>query len=128
MRVEHGSGSEIVGLLPEVVATIQPRRRTPYNDLAVPIKVMDYLSYGRPLVVTDCAEQAAIVRDADCGIVVDDSVDGMAAGLEQLLGADHATRERWSANARGAAERHAWAHLAAKIVELLTGRPHAAAP
>jgi glycosyltransferase involved in cell wall biosynthesis len=121
MRVEQGSGPEILGLLGDVVATVQPRRCTPYNDLAVPIKVMEYLSYGRPMVVTDCAEQAAIVRDADCGIIVDDSVHGLAAGLEQLLAAGDATRERWSANARLAADRHSWRGRAATIAQLLLG-------
>ena len=121
MRIERGSGPEILALLPEVLATVQPRRRTPYNDLAVPIKVMEYLSYGRPVVATDCAEQAAIVRDADCGIVVDDTVEGLAAGLERLLTAGQAARERWAANARRAAERHSWAARAARIAGLLAG-------
>ena len=128
MRVEHGSGPDIIALLPDVVATVQPRRRTPYNDLAVPIKVMEYLSYGRPLVVTDCTEQATIVRDADCGIVVEDSVDGLAAGLEEVLDADHATRERWSANGRLAAERHSWTERATRIVGVLAGRADPAGP
>jgi len=123
MRVERGSGPEITALLPEVVASVQPRRRTPYNDLAVPIKVMEYLSYGRPLIVTDCTEQAAIVRDADCGIVVDDSVESLAAGLTEMLTAADTTRDRWSANARMAAERHSWASRAATIAGLLGSAP-----
>jgi glycosyltransferase involved in cell wall biosynthesis len=127
MRVERAAGPEIVGLLPEVLATVQPRRRTPYNDLAVPIKVMEYLSYGRPLVVTACTEQAAIVRDADAGIVVDDTVEAMAAGLERVLAAGDVVRERWSANARRAAERSSWRRLAARIADLLLGPAHAEA-
>jgi glycosyltransferase involved in cell wall biosynthesis len=122
MRVEHASGRDILDLLADVIATVQPRRRTPYNDLALPIKVMEYLSYGRPLVVTDCAEQAAIVRYADCGIVVDDTVDGLAAGLKQLLAVDQATRNRWSVNAHLAAERNSWQRRAARIAELLAPR------
>jgi glycosyltransferase involved in cell wall biosynthesis len=119
MRVEHSSGRDILALLPDVIATVQPRRRTPYNDLAVPIKVMEYLSYGRPLVVTDCTEQAAIVRAAECGIVVNDSIDGLAAGLERLLAVDQATRDRWSVNAHQAAERNSWRRRAARIADLL---------
>ena len=67
LRVEHGDQATIRALLPEVRATIQPRRCSPYNEIAVPIKVMEYLAYDRPLVVTDCLEQAAIVRDAGGG-------------------------------------------------------------
>ncbi len=119
MRVVHASGAGIHALLPEVIATIQPRLRSPYNDLAVPIKVMEYLSYGRPLVVTDCLEQARVVREADAGIVVQDTVDEMAAGLERLLRADAAELDRWSMNAVAAAERSSWTQRATQVVALL---------
>ncbi|MDQ3689783.1 MAG: glycosyltransferase family 4 protein [Chloroflexota bacterium] len=119
MHVVRGSGTEIHALLPEVLATIQPRLRSPYNDLAVPIKVMDYLSYGRPLVVTDCTEQARIVRGADAGIVVKDTVDDMTAGLERLLRAEAAELDRWSTNAIAAAERSSWTERATQVVGVL---------
>ncbi len=122
MRVVHASGAEIHALLPEVIATIQPRLRSPYNDLAVPIKVMEYLSYGRPLVVTDCIEQARIVREADAGIVVGDTIDDMSAGLERLLHADSAELDRWSARAVAAAKRSSWTARAQEIVALLDER------
>ena len=119
LRVERGAATEIHELLPDVMATVQPRRRSPYNDLAVPIKVMEYLSYGRPLLVTDCIEQARIVRDADAGIVVEDRVDALADGLRRLVTATAADLDRWSANAHAAAERASWARRARAIAELL---------
>ncbi|MEO6578796.1 MAG: glycosyltransferase, partial [Candidatus Limnocylindria bacterium] len=119
MRVERGSAREIQALLPETLATIQPRLCSPYNDLAVPIKVMEYLSYGRPLVVTSCTEQARIVSDAEAGIVVDDTIDDLARGLERLVSASEAEVNRWSDNATAAAERSSWANLAGRVVGLL---------
>ncbi len=121
MRIERGSGTAIHALLPDVIATIQPRLRSPYNDLAVPIKVMEYLSYGRPLVVTDCSEQARIVAEADAGIVVRDTVESMAEGLERLLAADEAQLERWSANAAAAATTASWGRRAERILDILGG-------
>ena len=121
LRVERASGSDIHRLLPGVLATVQPRLRTPYNDLAVPIKVMEYLSYGRPLVVTDATEQARIVREADAGLVTTDDVDGFADGLRRLLSADSDELDRWSSNAAEAARRASWASRAAHIAGLLTG-------
>jgi Glycosyl transferases group 1 len=120
LRIERASGDGVAALLPDVVATVIPRPRNPYNDLALPIKLFDYLAYGRPLLVTDCVEQAAIVREADCGVVTGDSPDDLATGIGGLLTADEATRTRWSANARRAAERHSWGSRAARIVDLLT--------
>ena len=121
LRIERGAAGEIHALLPEVLATVQPRRRSPYNDLTVPIKVMEYLSYGRPLLVTDCEEQARIVRDADAGIVVPDRVDALADGMRRLVTAPPGDLDRWSANAIAAAERVSWGSRARDILALLSG-------
>ena len=67
LEVVRGGDQEILGLLPRVLATVTPRLRTPYNDLAVPIKVLEYLGYGRPMIVTDATETAAIVEAAGSG-------------------------------------------------------------
>jgi glycosyltransferase involved in cell wall biosynthesis len=121
LRVERGGTEEIRALLPGVLATIQPRHRSPYNDIAVPIKVMEYLAYGRPLIVTDCTEQARIVRDADAGIVVADTVDAMADGLARIATASAAELDRWSANATDAARASSWEHRARQIVDVIMG-------
>ena len=119
MRVEHGGVDEIRDLLPGVLATVQPRRRSPYNDLAVPIKVMEYLAYGRPLLVTDCTEQARIVREADAGIVVADTVESMTDGLRRLAAAPDAELDRWAARATDAALASSWEHRARQIVDII---------
>lgn len=119
LRVERAEGAEIERLLPEVRATITPRRRTPYNDLAVPIKVLEYLGYARPLIVTDTEETTAIVRRADAGVVVLDTVDGLRGGIDQVWEADAAQLNAWAANARTAAEANSWGVRAERILELL---------
>jgi glycosyltransferase involved in cell wall biosynthesis len=119
LRVERGGAEEIRDLLPGVLATVQPRRRSPYNDIAVPIKVMEYLAYGRPLLVTDCLEQAAIVRNADAGIVVDDEVGAIADGLRRLATAAPEELDRWSANASAAARAASWEDRGRQIMSLL---------
>ncbi len=119
IRVEHTSGAGIRELLPDVIATVQPRLRSPYNDLAVPIKVMEYLSYGRPLIVTDCTEQARIVREADAGIVVADEVPALARGITRVVEADAGLLDRWSANANDAAVRSSWRVRARTVLGLL---------
>src|SRR5688572_1020100 len=84
MHVRRAEGDAIHALLPDVLATVIPRPRGPYNDLSLPIKLFDYLSYGRPMLVTDCTEQARIVREADAGLVVGDDVDALAGGIAGL--------------------------------------------
>jgi hypothetical protein len=119
LRVVRAEGAEIDALLPEVLACITPRHRSPYNDLAVPIKVMEYLGYGRPLIVTDTAETAAIVRRAGCGVIVPDTPAGLADGIEAVATASPEQLGRWGEAARRAAEANTWDSRAGRILELL---------
>ncbi len=118
-QVVHTEGAGIDALLSGVLASITPRRRTPYNDLAVPIKVMEYLGFARPLIVTDATEQARIVADAGCGVVVPDTAEGIADGIAQVVSADAATLAGWGRAARAAAEANSWESRGRQVIELL---------
>jgi glycosyltransferase involved in cell wall biosynthesis len=119
LRLVRAEGREIDALLPAVLASVTPRRKTPYNDLAVPIKVFEYLGYARPLIVTDTTETAAIVRAAGCGIVVRDTPDGLAEGITAVAQASPEQLVEWSEAARRAAEANSWDARAAEILSVL---------
>lgn len=115
----RGSGSDIHRLLPEVLATVQPRLRSPYNDLGVPVKVMEYLSYGRPLLVTDCIETAKIVRETGAGVVVRDTAQDLAGGIRELATATTESLDAYAEAALRAAEERSWHARARHVVEVL---------
>jgi glycosyltransferase involved in cell wall biosynthesis len=119
LEVVRGGDDEIAHLLPRVRATVTPRTRSPYNDLAVPIKVMEYLGYGRPLLVTDATETAAIVTEAACGVVVPATVQGLADGLVAVAEAPAGQLLEWGEAARRAAEARSWGRTAERILDLL---------
>jgi hypothetical protein len=118
LEVRRAEGEEIHALLPSVLATVIPRPRTAYNDLALPIKLFDYLSYGRPLLVTDCLEQAIVVREAGAGLVTADAVADMATSIAQIASAPPERLDHWSAGARAAARAASWKRRAVDIVRL----------
>jgi glycosyltransferase involved in cell wall biosynthesis len=120
LHVEQGSGARIHELLPRTIATVIPRRRTAYNDLAVPVKLMEYLTYGRPLLVTDCLEQARIVEETGSGLVVPDSAEGIASGIEQLFDASAARLDELSEAARRAAVANSWHARAQEVLSMLS--------
>jgi glycosyltransferase involved in cell wall biosynthesis len=123
VEMVHGGDDEIVGLLPRVLATITPRTRTPYNDLAVPIKVLEYMGYGRPLVVTDATETAAMVEAAGCGVIAPATAQELADGIVAVAEAPAEQLARWGKAARRAAEEHSWDHRVQQILELLMVTP-----
>jgi hypothetical protein len=122
LRVERASSSEIPGLLPGVLATVIARAPGEYNDLALPIKLLEYLAYGRPLLVTDRHETAALVRAAGCGLVVGDGPEAMAGGIAELTSASQEQMDAWSAAAHDAARRHSWRLRASQILSELVPR------
>lgn len=116
LRIERANSLEIPTLLPGVLATVIARSPGEYNDLALPIKLMEYLAYGRPLLVTDRRETGALVRAAGCGVVVDDGVEAMAAGIAELASAPPRRLDAWSTAAHDAARQHAWGRCADQIL------------
>ena len=121
MRIERAEGEAIARLLPEVVATVIPRPRNAYNDLALPIKLFDYLAYGRPLLVTDCTETARVVNQSGAGVVMGDDPDEMASAVRRVVEAPAEQRRAWSSAAHDAARAASWEHRARQIVDVIMG-------
>lgn len=75
--------------LPEIAAAstlmVAPLRINPYNSLAMPVKLFDYMSFGRPTVATGCHDMAQFVTEHQIGIVVEDTVQSLANGIIRLL-------------------------------------------
>ncbi len=58
--------------------------RTFYRDFAVPIKIFEYISYLKPILVTDCTETARIIAENHVGWVAKDDVQSIQKKLEEL--------------------------------------------
>jgi glycosyltransferase involved in cell wall biosynthesis len=46
-----------------------PHLRSPHTEATVPHKLFQYMAYGRPVLVSDCAPLARIVKETDAGAV-----------------------------------------------------------
>lgn len=122
MQIRRAEGAAIHELLPRVLASVIPRPRGAYNDLALPIKLFDGLAYGRPLIVTDCVEQARVVAGADAGIVTADDPAAMADAIVRLAEASTGTLDAWSRKAHAAAREASWSHRARAVLDAVIAR------
>lgn len=85
LTVESRSFNEIPEAMAQATIAVIPRRQNRYHDLAMPVKLFDYLSYGKPVVTTDCREMASFVQQNELGVVVQDTPELMAEGIVKLL-------------------------------------------
>lgn len=84
--------------------TVEMMRRAsvyvlPSVDEPYPMSVLEAMSVGLPVVVTDTCGLAATVREAQAGHVVDDSLDALVDAIDRLLGDPAGAREE-GANGR----------------------------
>lgn len=119
LRIERATSPEIARLLPDVLATMVTFAPGPYNDLAVPIRLMEYLAYGRPIIATPRTETARIVAESGAGLVVDDGEEGLADGIRRLWDASDDERSTWSLAAESAARANSWDQRARDLLAML---------
>jgi colanic acid biosynthesis glycosyl transferase WcaI len=98
-RVPH---ERIPELYADADAAVVLLRDKPLFEGALPTKMFEAMSAGRPLVLSAAGEAATLVREADCGVVVPPERPGdLAAALSDLA------RDRERAGSMGAAGRQA---------------------
>jgi glycosyltransferase involved in cell wall biosynthesis len=98
-RVPH---ERIPELYAEADAAVVLLRDKPLFEGALPTKMFEAMSAGRPLVLSAAGEAATLVQDADCGLVVPPERPGeLATALRDLAG------DRARAGRLGAAGRQA---------------------
>jgi len=84
---------------------VVPHPASAYMDVAVPVKLLDSMAAGRPVVVTPRTETRRIVDAAGAGVVArGDEPEALADAIAPLLG-DPSLAARLGAGARAAAER-----------------------
>jgi glycosyltransferase involved in cell wall biosynthesis len=120
--IDHrvGTRDDLASLLADVRACVIPRPINRYTDLARPVKLADYLSFGKPVVATAATETAAFLEPAGAGLLVGDEPAAIATGLLAVLrDPDLAARLATAARALAVAPGSTWDDRAALIVESL---------
>ena len=135
-RWQAESGVRLLGVVPahEVPAALArvaagwiPFRRTPNNARSIPLKLLEYMAAGLPVVASDFGYMAGIVREAACGLLVqDDDPEAHARALAHLLTQPHEARAMGERGRRAVRARYSWEAESERLLRLyaeLTGRP-----
>lgn len=78
----------------------------PSVEEPMPMAVLEALSLGRPAVVTSSCGLAPLIAQTGCGAVVDETYEGLVAGVQALLADPARLQEQGALALQAARERH----------------------
>jgi glycosyltransferase involved in cell wall biosynthesis len=85
IRVHHIAGSALQDLYSKCHIGLIPLLKDAYNDLALPVKLFEYLSFGLAVLATNCEEMRKFIELCGCGLVCEDDAQSMAEALRLLV-------------------------------------------
>jgi glycosyltransferase involved in cell wall biosynthesis len=86
---------------------LSPLAPHPALDAVIPSKTYDAMAVGRPVITSARGEAAALVRDNDCGMVVEPNNPAALAEAIRVLARDRELAERYGRAGRATAAAHA---------------------
>ena len=117
--VERRAFHELPTVMHAATVAVVPLRINEYNDLAVPVKLFDYMAFGLPLVVTACRDTAALVQEMQSGLVVADQTTALADGILRLLEAPALAQQLGNNGYQAIQNAHSWSHRAAALLQMV---------
>jgi len=86
---------------------------------AVSIKLFEYMACGKPVVASNFPEIAKVVKEADCGILVDPTdVDEIVDAILYLLEHPEEAKRMGKNGRRAVEEKYSWDKMEEKLLEL----------
>ncbi len=95
-----------------------PLRKTPYNDLAVSVKLFEYASYCKPILATNLDVMGKIVGEAEIGWVSPDVVPAYQERLRHIVNNRQELLEK-KARVKAFARRNTWRERAKEVLAYL---------
>lgn len=102
--VDRVSQPELVTHLSKAHFLVIPRLPHPAVEIAFPTKFSEYLSMGKPVIVSDVDETASLVREYKCGLVSQPSPAALAETIQQAANLSSAELVEMGQNGRHLAE------------------------
>ena len=119
LNIVHASGEELKAYYEEADIALLTAPKSFYRDFAVPTKIFEYISYLKPMLVTNCTETARIVNDNHAGWVTEDNEESVSSQIIHLCeNPDEVLRIR--DNMKEAREKNLWESRAKQVITDLT--------
>ncbi|NLZ27539.1 MAG: glycosyltransferase, partial [Firmicutes bacterium] len=120
LEILHISGDQALSVhYTEADFALCPHRTGGYGDVTFSVKIMEYLSYLKPVVVTATKPMKNLVENYHIGIVTKDTEEDFAHGMRRMI-EDIPLRDEFRKNCIRAREENLWIFRAQTVLEDLT--------
>lgn len=120
IEIKHYNIDEIYELRNKIYLSIIPLAALPYGDVAIPVKLFDYMSLGRPIIATDRKETTIFFEENIVGLICKTNFEDMANKIEYLFD-NYDLAVKLGKNAYNVLnEKHLWKHRAEEVIRILT--------
>jgi glycosyltransferase involved in cell wall biosynthesis len=110
---------DIPKILTDSNLTVIPHPNIPHNDFAIPVKLFDYMSSGRPVVATNCPSMAQFIEREQIGVVTEDNPESLAEGIIYLFD-NPDLAQKYAGNALNSVKtRHSWRNRAKSLLNIM---------
>jgi glycosyltransferase involved in cell wall biosynthesis len=97
---------------------LSPLLRNVHHDTTYANKIFQYMALGKPLVVSDCTAQAALVKGEDCGLIhVANNPESLADCIAELFNNPAKALEFGLNGKRSVFERWNWENTVSTLIE-----------
>lgn len=121
VRIVHAGSDELQELYDAASACLLLVAPDGYRRFAVPLKLFEYLGYGKPVLASRGTLAGDMVDNMGSGFTVENDHTEIAALLRRLAG-DPSLLEDAAVQAREAGRRNTWRERALTVSAVLTGR------
>lgn len=85
IQVEHKKGEGVKELIKETDITLAFFERNPYRDLAMPVKLFEYICCGKPIIATSGTAAGRYIEDNNIGWTINYNSDSLRKHLLMMI-------------------------------------------
>jgi glycosyltransferase involved in cell wall biosynthesis len=85
IEIKHISGESLNQLYEKMDFAFIPRLCTEYQHFSMPVKLVEYLSNGLPIIATACEAQERFISENQYGLICKDEPHSMAEAIEKMF-------------------------------------------
>lgn len=116
LKIVHASGNYLKQYYETADLAIIPRKKNKYIDISMPVKLFEYIGFGKPIISTPRIETARFIKQNECGIICEDNVASIAEAIEMFYN-DKELRNNLYTNVKKVAEKNQWSNRAQKVID-----------